>query len=184
MDEDIEIRSQLLADKEETCKIDQAEMAGILQRLGNSLEKLANNSEIQTSTLQNIQDDLLLHFNDNGSDAIAEITGSSDGNMLDVEATLDRALAPGAESGDYSVLCPDAGSQSSVVDSLTQAFTPQKVKSPPIEEQVAALINNMLVGCLSAEMVKDRVDKHPVIQFYKIYVMILSFIANQNIVLF
>ena len=59
MDEDVEIRSQLLADKEETRKIDQAEMAGILQCLGNSLEKLANNSEIQTSTLQNIQDDLL-----------------------------------------------------------------------------------------------------------------------------
>ena len=59
------------------------------------------------------------------------------------------------------MLCPDPGSQSSVVDSLTQAFTPQKVKSPPIEEQVAALINNMLVGGLSAEMVKDRVDKHP-----------------------
>ena len=70
----------------------------------------------------------MIFFDDNGSDANAEITGSSDGNMLDVEATLDRALAPGAESGDYSVLCPDPRSQSSVVDSLTQAFTPQKVK--------------------------------------------------------
>ncbi len=128
MDEDVEIRSQLLADKEDTCKIDQADMAGILQCLGNSLEKVANNSEIQTSTLQNIQDDLLLRFDNNGSDANAEITGSSDGNMLDVEATLDCALAQGVESGDYSVLCPDPRSQSSVVDSLTQAFTPQKVK--------------------------------------------------------
>jgi hypothetical protein len=88
----------------------------------------ANNSETQTSTLQNIQDDLLLRFDDNGSDANAEITESSDGNMLDVESTLDRALAQRAESGDTanndsSVLRPDPGPQSSVVDSLTQAFT-------------------------------------------------------------
>jgi hypothetical protein len=48
-----------------------------------------------------------------------------------------------------------------VVDSLTQAFTPQKATSPPIEGQIAELINNMLVGGLSAEMVKDRVEKHP-----------------------
>ena len=50
--------------------------------------------------------------------------------------------------------------QSSVVDSLTQAFTPQKATSPAIEGQIAELINNMLVGDLLAEMVKDRV-KHP-----------------------
>ena len=122
--------------------------------------------ETQTSTLQNIQDDLLLRFDDNGSDANAEITESFDGNMLDVESTLDRALAQRAESGDTanndsSVLRPDPGPQSSVVDSLTQAFTPQKATSPPIEGQIAELINNMLVGGLSAEMVKDRVEKHP-----------------------
>jgi hypothetical protein len=103
MDENVEIRPQLIVGNEnqsETRKIDEAEMAGILQRLGNSLEKLANNSETQTSTLQNIQDDLLLRFDDNGSDANAVITESSDGNMLDVESTLDRALAQRAESGD------------------------------------------------------------------------------------
>ena len=148
----MEIRPQLIVGNEnqsETRKIDDAEMAGILQRLGNSLEKLANNSETQTSTLQNIQDDLLLRFDDNGSsDANAEITESSDGNMLDVESTLDSALARRAESGDTanndsSVLRPDPGPQSSVVDSLTQAFTPQKATSPPIEGQIAELINNM-----------------------------------------
>lgn len=134
----MEIRPQLIVGNEnlsETRKIDDAEMAGI--------------SETQTSTLQNIQDDLLLRFDDNGSsDANAEITESSDGNMLDVESTLDSALAQRAESGDTanndsSVLRPDPGPQSSVVDSLTQAFTPQKVTSPPIEGQIAELINNM-----------------------------------------
>ena len=165
MDADGEIRSLPIADNESSSqprKIDQAEMAGILQRLGNSLEKLANNSELQTSTLQNIQDDLLLRFDDNDSEANAEITESSEDNTLDVA----RAIAPGAVSGgaaskDDSVPCPDPGSQSSGVDRLTQAFTPQKITSPPIETQVAALINNMLVGGLSAEMVKERVEKHP-----------------------
>jgi hypothetical protein len=169
MDDNVEIRPQLIVGNEnhsETRKIDEAKMAGILQRLGKSLEKLANNSETKTSTLQNIQNDLLLRFNHNGSDANAEITESSDGNMLDVESTLDRALAQRAESGDKannnsSVLRPDPGPQSSVVDSLTQAFTPQKATSPPNEGQIAELINNMLVWGLSAEMVKDRVEKHP-----------------------
>jgi hypothetical protein len=44
MDENVEIRPQLIVGNEnqsETRKIDEAEMAGILQRLGNSLEKLA-----------------------------------------------------------------------------------------------------------------------------------------------
>ncbi|CAB3995274.1 Hypothetical predicted protein [Paramuricea clavata] len=115
----------------------------------------------QTSTFQNIQDDLLLRFDDNGSDGNAEITESRDGNMLDVESTLDRALAQRAELGDTanndsSVLRPDSGPQSPVVDSLTQAFTPQKATSPPIEGQIAELINNILVGGLLAEMVKWR----------------------------
>ena len=56
---------------------------------------------------------------------------------------------------------PDPGPHISVVDSLTQAFTPQKATSPPIESQIAFLINNMVVGGLSVEMVKERVEKHP-----------------------
>ena len=54
----------------------------------------------------------------------------------------------------------DPGPQSSVVDSQTQAFTPQKATSPPIDSQIAVLINNMLVGGLSAEMVKERLEKN------------------------
>ena len=65
MNENMEIRSQLNADSEmrtETRTISAAEMAGILQRFENSLEKLASNLETQSSTLQIVQDDLLLRF--------------------------------------------------------------------------------------------------------------------------
>ena len=48
-----------------------------------------------------------------------------------------------------------------MVDSLTQAFTTSKVTSPAIEGKIAELIDNMLIGELSAETVKERVKKHP-----------------------
>ena len=48
-----------------------------------------------------------------------------------------------------------------MVDSLTQAFTTSKVTSPAIEDKIAELIDNMLIGELSAETVKERVKKHP-----------------------
>ena len=48
-----------------------------------------------------------------------------------------------------------------MVDSLTQAFTTSKNTSPAIEGKIAELIDNMLIGELSAETVKERVKKHP-----------------------
>ena len=48
-----------------------------------------------------------------------------------------------------------------MVDSLTQAFTTSKATSPAIEGKIAKLIDNMLIGELSAETVKERVKKHP-----------------------
>ena len=39
----------------ETRNVDATEMTRVLQRLGNSLVKLANSSDIQTSTVQNIR---------------------------------------------------------------------------------------------------------------------------------
>ena len=99
MDENMEIRSQLIADSE-IQRIGEAGIAAIIQRLQNSLERFSGNSETQSSILQNIQDDLLLHFDDNSSHDNAGIAGSSDENGLNVEATLDCALAQGAHSGD------------------------------------------------------------------------------------
>ena len=49
-----------------------------------------------------------------------------------------------------SVKSPESGSQSALVESLTQAFTKSKVTSPAIEGKIAELIDK----------VEERVDKH------------------------
>ena len=56
------------------------------------------------------------------------------------------------------IACATSGSQSALVESLTQAFTKSKVTSPAIEGKIAELIDNMLIGGLR---VKERVEKHP-----------------------
>ena len=60
-----------------------------------------------------------------------------------------------------SVKSPESGSQSALVESLTQVFTKSKVTSPAIEGKIAELVDNMLIGGLSAKTLKERVDKHP-----------------------
>ena len=50
-----------------------------------------------------------------------------------------------------SVKSPESGSQSALVDSLTQACTTSKVTSPAIEGKIAELIDNMLIRGLSAK---------------------------------
>ena len=67
-------------------------------------------------------------------------------NALDIAATLNNVLDSSDHSKTASVKSPESGSQSALVDSLTQVFTTSKVTSPAIEGKIAELIDNMLIG--------------------------------------
>ena len=127
-------------------------MAAVLQGLQMTLAHLAKNSELQTEAIQNLKEEFLLCSGDEDTEDTSAMDDSTSDNALDIAATLNNVLD--------SVKSPESGSQSALVDSLTQAFTTSKVTSPAIEGKIAELINNMLIGGLSAEMVKERVEKH------------------------
>jgi len=54
---------------------------------------------------------------------------------------------------------PDPGSQTSLIDSLTQTFTSSKMISPATAGKIAKLVDSMLVGGLLTETVKERAKK-------------------------
>ena len=133
-------------------------MAAVLQGLQTTLAYLAKNSELQTEAIQNLKEDFLLCSGEEDTSAMDDNTSD---NALDIAATLNNVLDSSDHSKTASVKSPESGSQSALVDSLTQAFTTSKVTSPAIEGKIAELIDNMLIGGLSAETVKERVEKHP-----------------------
>jgi len=55
---------------------------------------------------------------------------------------------------------PHPGSQVSLIDSLSQAFTFSKKTSRAIAGKIAELVDSMLVGGLSTEAVKERAEKY------------------------
>ncbi|XP_022806510.1 uncharacterized protein LOC111343592 [Stylophora pistillata] len=137
-------------------------MATVLQGLQTTLAQLAKNSELQTEAIQNWKEDILLCSADEDSEDTPAIDDNTSDNTLDIAATLNNVLDSSDNSKTTSVKSPESGpTQSVLVDSLTQAFTTSKVTSPAIEGKIAELIDNMLIGGLSAETVKERVEKHP-----------------------
>ena len=56
---------------------------------------------------------------------------------LNIAATLDHVLDSSDINKTTSVNSPESGSQSALVESLTQAFTKSKVTSPAIEGKIA-----------------------------------------------
>jgi len=79
-----------------------------------------------------------------------------------IDETLDSSAKKTGKSSDSSAdTCPDSGPQSDLLESLTQAFIPSTQKSPAIEEKIAKLIDDMNIGGLSTETVKERADKYP-----------------------
>lgn len=137
-------------------------MATVLQGLQTTLAQLAKNSELQTEAIQNWKEDILLCSDDEDSEDTPAIDDNTSDNTLDIAATLNNVLDSSDNSKTTSVKSPESGpTQSVLVDSLTQAFTTSKVTSPAIEGKIAELIDNMLIGGLSAETVKERVEKHP-----------------------
>lgn len=109
-----------------------------------------------------MKEDFLLCSGDEDSEDTPAIDDNTSDNALDIAATLNNVLDSSDNSKTTSVKSPESGpTQSALVDSLTQAFTTSKVTSPAIEGKIAELIDNMLIGGLSAETVKERVEKHP-----------------------
>ena len=136
-------------------------MAAVLQGLQTTLAHLAKNSELQTEAIQNLKEEFLLCSGDADTEDTSAMDDNTSDNALDIAATLNNVLDSSDHSKTASVKSPESGSQSALVDSLTQAFTTSKVTSPAIEGKIAELIDNMLIGGLSAETVKERVEKHP-----------------------
>ena len=119
------------------------------------MAQLDKNSELQTEALQNLKEDILLRSDDDELDDSQEVNGNKSGSMLDIASTLKNVLDTSANSDNS----PDSGSKSALVDSLTLAFTTTKATSPAIDGKIAELVDNMLIGGLSTETVKERVEK-------------------------
>ena len=136
-------------------------MTAVLQGLQTTLAHLAKNSELQTEAIQNLKEEFLLCSGDENTKDTSAMDDNTSDNALDIVATLNNVLDSNNHSKTASVKSPESGSQSALVDSLTQALTTSKVTSPAIEGKIAELIDNMLIGELSAETVKERVEKHP-----------------------
>ena len=138
-------------------------LPGILQGLQTSLAQLAKSSELQTETLQNLREDLILRSDDEGIDNISDSNNLTGGNTLDVESAVNDVLGTNSTNNNEKTTPaknPDPGSQASLIDSLTQAFTSSKKTSPAIAGKIAELVDSMLVGGLSTETVKERAEKH------------------------
>lgn len=136
-------------------------MATVLQGLQTTMAQLAKNSKLQTEAIQNLKEDILLCSGDEDTEDNPALDDDKRDNELDIAATLDHVLDSSDINNTTSVKSPESGSQSALVESLTQAFTKSKVTSPAIEGKIAELIDNMLIGGLSAETVKERVEKYP-----------------------
>ena len=117
------------------------------------LAELAKNSELQTEAIQNLKEDILLCSGDEETEDTPAMDDHTSDNALDIAATLNNVLDSSDNSKTTSVKSPESGSQSALVESLTQAFTTSKVTSPAIEGKTAELIDKMLIGGLSAETV-------------------------------
>ena len=67
-------------------------LPGILQGLQTSLPQLPKSSELQTETLQNLREDLVLRSDDNELDDISNGNNVTGENTLDVESAVDDML--------------------------------------------------------------------------------------------
>ncbi len=134
-------------------------LPGILKGLEASLTQLAKSSEAQTEALQSLREDLILRSEDEDNDDLSGDNSVTGGTTLNVDSAVDELLgANGANS--IHATNSDPGSQTSLLDSLTQAFTSTKKTSPAIAGKIAELVDSMLVGGLSTETVKERAEKH------------------------
>ena len=138
-------------------------LAGILQGLQTSIPQLAKSSEVQMEALQSLREDLILHSDEKGNNNISGDNSVTSVNTLNVESAVDEVLGTNGTDRSHKLTPakdPDTGLQTSLLDSLTQAFTSNKKTSPAIADKIAELVDSMVVGGLSTETIKDRAEKH------------------------
>jgi len=104
-----------------------------LQGLQTTIAQLTKNSELQTEAIQNLKEDILLCSGDEDTEDNPALEDDRRDNELDIEATLDHVLNSSKINNTTSVKSPESGSQSALVESLTQAFTKSKVTSPAMQ---------------------------------------------------
>ena len=104
-----------------------------LQGLQTTIPQLTKNSELQTEAIQNLKEDILLCSGDEDTEDNPALEDDRRDNELDIEATLDHVLNSSNINNTTSVKSPESGSQSALVESLTQAFTKSKVTSPAMQ---------------------------------------------------
>ena len=104
-----------------------------LQGLQTTIAQLTKNSELQTEAIQNLKEDILLCSGDEDTEDNPALEDDRRDNELDIEATLDHVLNSSNINNTTSVKSPESGSQSALVESLTQAFTKSKVTSPAMQ---------------------------------------------------
>ena len=82
-------------------------LPGILQGLQTSLAQLAKSSELQTETLRNLREDLILRLDDEEIDDISDGNNLTGGNTLDVESAANDVLgSDDCERGDLGLAVP------------------------------------------------------------------------------
>ena len=108
------------------------------------MTQLAKNSELQTEAIQNLKEDILLCSGDEDTEDNPALEDDRRDSELDIAATLDHVLDSSDINNTTSVKSPESGSQSALVESLTQAFTKSKVTSHAIEGKIAELMDKIL----------------------------------------
>lgn len=122
-------------------------MAGILQDLHASLAQLAKSSELQTETLLSFREDFSLRSDNEESDEVSAENETTGGNTPDIEFTVNKVLDTHSNNSTEKMTPgknPELGSRTSLIDSLTQAYTSSHKTSPAIEGKIDKLVNNML----------------------------------------
>ena len=136
-------------------------LAGILQGIHTSLTELSAATKSQSAAFQSLHEDLLL--SEDSSDEHKD-NDSGETSTVDPTRAVTALLASSSDGVNSQTTTGQAGSdteqKSDLLDSLTQAFISSVKKSPPIATQIADLIDNILSGKLSTNMVKERGEKY------------------------
>ena len=128
-----------------------------LTKLG-SLTQLVEVSKAQTKAFNSLREDVLLQ--PDPDEEIEEGALDKTSNSLDLTAATNQLLD--SSNGQSPNPAPsDSGSKNDLLDSLTQALLSTSKKPPDIEGKIAALVDDILTGEPSQDLVKERGEKYP-----------------------
>ena len=140
-------------------------MSSVLRELQASLKQLVQASMAQTEAFNSLKKDLLLQTDPVAGDDSSELDEIDDSCALNLNAATENLL-DSSNGQSTTVLsaprtCSDSEPKADILDSLTQALSPNSKKFPTIEEKIAGLVDNILTGELAPESVKERGERYP-----------------------